>query len=94
MAKLSDIGKSVTAPTLGDDIRQQGVQSKGNRAKDKTLRNLIMKLLLRRDPTVEDDRLESVRQIRRKPFNSLARYAKHVTQTCKRDAVAQRIERS
>ena len=62
MVKLSVISKSVmTAPTLGDDIKQWlGVQSKQNRAQDRTLRNPIMKLLLRRDPTVDADRLKSV----------------------------------
>ena len=64
--KLSVISKFVmTAPTLGDNIRQWlGIQSKENRAKDRTLRNPKMMLLLRRDPTVDADRLESVRQIR------------------------------
>ena len=61
--KLRVISKFfMIALALGDNIRQWlGVQSKENTAQDRTLRNPIMKLLLSRDPTVDADRLESVR---------------------------------
>ena len=75
-----------------NDVRQRlRIQSKEYWAQDRTLRNPIMKLLLWRDTTVDADRLESIRQIWWKLFKSLARYAKHVIQTCKANAVVQNI---
>ena len=45
--KLRVVSKFVLiAPTLGNDVRQWlGIQSKENRAQDRTLRNPVMKLL-------------------------------------------------
>ena len=53
-----------------------------------------MKLLLWRDPTTDTCSLDSIKQVRRKPLESLARYAEHVVQLCEENGMMQRIERS
>ena len=92
--KLSVVSKFVMiALSLRNDVRQwMCIQSKEYRAQDRALRNPVMELLLWRDPT-HADRMESIRHIQWKPSKSLARYAKHVMQACKENAVVQSIER-
>ena len=86
--ELNVVSKFVMiAFSLRNDVRQWlRIRSKEYWAQDRTLRNPVTKLLLWRDPTVDADRLESIRQIRWKPFKSLAIYAKHVMQACKENA--------
>ena len=69
------------------------IQSKEYWAQDRNLRNPVMKLHMWRDLTVDADRLESIRQIWWIPLKRLARYAKHVMQACKENAVVQHIKR-
>ena len=64
-------------PTLRNDFRQfLNVQSKEYWTQD-NMRNPVMKLLLSRDLTIDLYSLDSIRQVRRKPVESLPRYGQY-----------------
>ena len=67
---------------------------KNNGPKTETPGNHAVKFLLWRDPTTDTYSLDSIRQVRRKPFESLERYAEHIMQPCEENVTVQRIERS
>ena len=82
LVKLSIISKCVmTAPTSRNDFRQWlNVQSKEYGSQDWTLRNPVVKLLLWRDPTTDTYSLDSIRQVRGKPSESLVM---QICRTCR-----------